>query len=165
MLKEKSFSAFAQKWAARANLISIIAVIAMFLLVVADILGRNLFQKPVRGCYDIVGFLALIISAFSLAQTEALSKHITVDVLTVRMPARWQRVLRSASLLFSLVFLLLAAWYSVQHGLRFQAHNSLAGSIDIPLFPFAYVIAAGCFLIILVIAAELVDALREIWRR
>ena len=165
MRNKKTFGGFAQKWAARANLVSITAVIAMFSLVVADILGRNLFQKPVRGCYDIVGFLALIITAFSLAQTQALSKHITVDVLTVRMPERWQRVLRLVSLLFSLVFLLLAFWYSVQHGLRFQAHNSLAGSIDIPLFPFAYVIAGGCFLIILVIAAQLVDVLREIWRR
>ncbi|HAJ28139.1 MAG TPA: TRAP transporter small permease, partial [Syntrophus sp. (in: bacteria)] len=74
------------------NTIAGAAVMAMMLLTCADVVMR-LFDRPIPGTYEIIGFLGALAVAFALAQTSVEKGHIAVDLLVNLLPPRVQIIL------------------------------------------------------------------------
>ena len=66
---------------------AIIVVIPMA-MVVADIFGRKVLNKPVPMSYEVGAFMLFFIVFLGLAYSQRQKAHIRVEILTLRMPPR-----------------------------------------------------------------------------
>ena len=80
-----------------------LCVIGTMLLVVANILLRTLFSKPILGSYEIVSYLTALAIGFALAHCAVQSGHIAVGIIVDRLSKSLQAVIDSAINLTALV--------------------------------------------------------------
>ena len=76
----------------RFNLVAEICLVGMAFLTCSEIILRFL-RKPIPGSYDIVGFLLAITIAFAMARTTLQRKHVAVQLLTMILSRRIQKII------------------------------------------------------------------------
>jgi len=137
------------------------AVVAMLVLVVADIIGIKFFKYPIPGGIEMVSFLAVVVTAFAIAFTQMHHGHIQVEFFVMRMPTRIKAgVIALVSLLGTVLFALLA-WQSYKFGYTLQVTGEVSMTQRIPFYPFVYAIAFCCIPICLLL---LVDFLKSVMK-
>lgn len=90
--------------------ISAAVLIIAILLVVANILGRSVFKKPVPGAIELVEMLAVVVVFFGVAYTEFKRGHVHVELLTSLLSRRVQTILASIMSLLAAVYFAIMAW-------------------------------------------------------
>jgi TRAP-type C4-dicarboxylate transport system permease small subunit len=120
------------------------ALILMVLIVVANVVGRYLFRKPVLGAVEMVGLLTVITVFCVLAFTEAKGAHIVVDILVSRLHGRTKAILASIMALLGAVFFIIMGW----QGWNLMLSNlspfvRVTGVLSIPFAPFMLIMAFG----------------------
>lgn len=130
------------------GLIAGAALMAVMLLVVANVLLRYLFNMPIGGTLELTEGALPFIIFLSLAMTQYEGGHIKVVLLTRKLPERLQRALLVLAMLAGAA---LFAW-ATYAGWKLTA-KSIAigeierGSIRYPLWPVKGVIAFGMALL------------------
>jgi len=139
-----------------------LAIALMMLNVVLDVAGRYLFATPVPGTITVVSYYYMIIAAFvPLAFAEQKNAHISVEVVTERLPGWLQRHLNTFSLLLStVVFLLLAVrtWGEAVSKQDIGA-SVVQGVNSIVIWPTYYVLPVGFALMALVLVHKFLASL------
>lgn len=137
------------------------ALVAMLCLVVADIIAARLFKWPIPGGIEMVGFLGVIVVAFSIAQTQVVRGHIDVEFLVMRFSTTVQKAIACVVYSFGMLLFALIAWRSYDFARGLQATGEVSMTQEIPFYPFVYCIAFSCVSVLLVL---LVQLLREMTR-
>jgi len=114
------------------NWIAGAGLVAMSVLVVADIIAAKSFKWPIPGGIEIVGFLGVIVVAFSIAQTQVLHRHIEVAFLVARLPKTPRKAIGSIVYLFGMVLFVVLAWKSYDFGRMLQASGEVSMTQEIP---------------------------------
>jgi TRAP-type C4-dicarboxylate transport system permease small subunit len=153
---EKTFIAFAQK----INWIAGGAVVAMMLLTTADIVLRA-FRHPIPGTYEIVGLIGSLAISFSLAYTSIEKGHIAVEFLVNRFSAPIQALISAANALIATILFAIISWQSVLYGTDFLLRGEVSMTIQMPIYPFVYGVAAGCGLLCPVLIVEFLGSIRK----
>jgi TRAP-type C4-dicarboxylate transport system permease small subunit len=88
--------------------------------------------------------LGAIFVSFSLARTTLDNGHIAVDFLVHRLDKRWQDVVEAinsglCALLFSVVCV-----QCVQYAQDLKASGEVSMTLQMPIYPFVFGMAAGC---------------------
>jgi TRAP-type C4-dicarboxylate transport system permease small subunit len=136
-------------WIARA-LLTIAAVLAFLLcfLVCADVIGRVVFNSPVKGTPEIVSGSIVIILWLQAAYAIRSGGMIWVDAVHSHLP----RPVRSACDLFGLLlgiaFFALVCWGSVEPALYAWRSNEFEGegALRVPVWPARFLVVLGSFL-------------------
>lgn len=152
------FERFAHTFSNWLNRIAGIGMAAMLILIVADIIAAKLFKWPIPGGIEIVGFLGVIVIAFSIAQTQVLRGHIEVELLVTRLPKTAQRVITTIVYSFGMVLFAVLAWKSYDFGHILQVSGEVSMTQGIPFYPFVYGIALCCISVFLVLLVQLLRA-------
>ncbi|WP_051203068.1 TRAP transporter small permease [Sediminimonas qiaohouensis] len=72
--------------------ISGVALVAMMLQVTADVAAKYLLAKSIKGTLDVVTYYYMVALTFlPLAAVESGSGHISVELLTQALSAKWSR--------------------------------------------------------------------------
>ena len=136
-------------WLAR-TLLTIAAVLAFLLsfLVCADVIGRVVFNSPVRGTPEIVSGSIVMILWLQAAYAIRSGGMIWVDALHVHLPARAQRGCEVFGALLGIAFFALICWGSVDPALHAWRSNEFEGegALRIPVWPARFLVALGSFL-------------------
>ncbi|MFC1905323.1 TRAP transporter small permease [Chloroflexota bacterium] len=140
--------------------IACVAIVAMILITVVDLIGLKLFRWKFAGAIEISGLLGLIIIGFAISFTQVLRGHTVVDVLISRLSKRYQVVLASIVSLFGLIIFTLMAWQMYSFGGDLQLAGRITPLEQIPLSPFAYAMAVCCLVMSFVLLLALVRALK-----
>jgi TRAP-type C4-dicarboxylate transport system permease small subunit len=155
----------ANEWITRALLI-IAAVLACLLsfLVVADVVGRVIFNHPVKGTPEIVSISIVIICWLQAAYAIRSGGMLHVDSLAVRLPAGAQKVLGIAGALLGAAFFGLILWGSFEPAAHAWNSNEFEGegALRVPVWPARFLVILGAALAVLnylLLAAEGVRAL------
>jgi TRAP-type C4-dicarboxylate transport system permease small subunit len=141
------------------GIISEIATFVMMALVVANIIGRYLFNHPVTGTLEITESLLVIIIFLSLAMTQYDGGHIRVTILTRRLPRRLARAATVFAMIFGAAFFTwcaYAAWRFAVQSWSFNEHEW--GTVVFPLYPMKFIVFAG---IAMLAFQFLLDAIAE----
>jgi TRAP-type C4-dicarboxylate transport system permease small subunit len=101
---------------------------------------------PIKGTFDIVGLLGTIVIAMPIAYTQVLRRHIAMDFIESRGPKLMQIITKSITCWLGITIYALLAWQCSLLGAKLWAIHQVSDTIEIPLFPFPYVIAFGCAL-------------------
>ena len=125
--------------------ISMFALMGMMLLTSSDVVLRYC-GYPIKGTFDMVGLLGTIVIALPIAYTQVLGRHVAMGFLESRGP-RWVRtIIKSVTCWLGIAVYALIAWQCYLLGAKLLAIGRVSDTIEIPLFPFPYVIAFGCAL-------------------
>lgn len=136
-------------WIARAML-TIAAVLAFLLcfLVCADVIGRVVFNSPVKGTPEIVSASIVIILWLQAAFAIRSGGMIWVDAVHVHLPARAQRACEVFGALLGIAFFSLVCWGSVDPAFYSWRSNEFEGegALRVPVWPARFLVVLGSFL-------------------
>lgn len=146
-----------ERWLARAaeafNWVSAAAVVVMMTLTCMDIILR-IFRHPIPGTYEMVGFLGAVFAAFALGYTSIHRGHIAVDFLVQKLPRRAQSLVDGANASICSIFFGFVAWQCLVYAGDMKAYGEVSMTLQMPVYPVVYGLAAGCFLLTLVLAVQ-----------
>ena len=148
------------------NIVAPILLVAMMLLVVCDVGGRYLFNRPVHGTLEITEFIMVGLVFLTLAHTQAIKAHIQVELLIGLMSRRKKLILDLVTYLLGAGIFALIAWqnwlsFLDSWGIREQTD----GYIPFPVYPAKLVVPIGCFLLTLRFIVDIMGAIKEMRRK
>ncbi|MFY0736347.1 TRAP transporter small permease [Aurantimonas sp. NFXS3] len=137
----------ASLWLAIAGTVAFLIAVG---LTVIDIALRSVSTLTIHGLTDIVTLCTMIGAMLAIPYGFASDQHVSIDVFTIRMPPRWQKVLRIFAAMLGLVFLAGACWFAVQQMLTAYTYGDRSQSIGIPMVWYWLPLIAGIGLAALV---------------
>lgn len=137
-----------------------IVVAGLFLAAMIAITCGNIFTRivwiPIQGTFELMGFFGALVTAFALGYTQMNKAHISVDILVNRFPEKVQRFLNGVNCIICSIFFSLAGWQIAKWANTLRATGEVTETLRIIYYPFTYGVAAGCFLLALVLLVELI---------
>jgi TRAP-type C4-dicarboxylate transport system permease small subunit len=137
------------EWIARA-LLAVAATLASLIcfLICADVIGRVVFNSPVKGTPEMVSFSIVIICFLQAPFAIRSGGMIWVDALTSHLPPLAQRIFEITGYLLGLAFFAIVCWGSIDPSIHAWTSNEFEGegAMRVPVWPARFVIVLGTFL-------------------
>lgn len=143
------------------NWIAGVALVLMLALIVVDIIAAKLFNWPIPGGIEMVGFLGMVVVAFAIAQTQVLHGHIEVEFLVSRLPMKMQRAIAGFTYCCGMVLFVLLGWQSYEFGRTLQISGEVSMTQRIPFYPLIYGIAVCSIVVFLVLLVQCIRVMSE----
>jgi TRAP-type C4-dicarboxylate transport system permease small subunit len=137
-----------------------VLILLMTLLITIDVIGRTLFAKSTLVADELSGYMMVAIVFLGLAHTLKADKHITVEIITSRLPDEKRQKLEVIVFILSAAFmawLTWSTWYPVVKNLHTQSITSLHAPMWIPYL----LVPVGSAMLTL---AFLIEAVRKMKR-
>ena len=139
------------------------ALIGMMLLTVADVCGRYLFSRPIKGTWELVGFLLVAAGSLGLGYCQVKKAHIRVDFLLQRFPEKVRAIVTVLANFLGFAAFSLLCWRCVLYAQYYiSATGNATDTLHIPLFPFVLVLAVGTGMLALVLLFDLVRSIAKV---
>jgi len=137
-----------------------LALISLVLLIAVDVTLRRAFNSPLSFSYEIIEFGLVIVVWGSVLYSTSRERHISIDVLTSRLPAKTRQFFRLTFDFVSAVVLFLIGWQSITHAMDLRDMQRVSSMLDIPLYPFVFIVALGAILAGLILLVNFIDSVR-----
>lgn len=144
--------------------IAAVALAGMMLLTCSDVVLRY-FGYPILGSFEITGFLGAVVAGLAIAYTQTLRGHISIEFIVSRFPQRTQAVIDSITCLLSIGVFALLAWQCSARGTTLWELGQVSETLEMPFFPFLYVVAFGCSMMCLVLLLDFISSLTRLVRK
>jgi TRAP-type C4-dicarboxylate transport system permease small subunit len=144
-----------------------IGLFVMMMVTVCDVAGRYVFNRPITGAYELVGFMLALAGPLAMGYSQIKKGHIRVDFLFRRFSRRVQWILTSTAYLIGTAVFSLITWrlvILVQYYLSLK-RGSATDTLGMPYFPFVIITAIGCGILALVLIYDLVHSIAEVKRK
>ena len=147
-------SAPERTWERRADAVLGIAasilLLGMMLLTFVDVVARYLFNRPIRGGFEITELVLLVLIFAGLPLVSHADEHVTMDFIDRMLPERAVAILiRVVHALVAAVFFFLT-WQVLIKAARIAGYGDTTDVLRITVGPFVYFMAAMIFLTALV---------------
>lgn len=124
--------------------ISAAALALMVLVTFANVIGRYLLGRPLKGSVEMVEAMMVVAVFFSLAYTETLHGHVSMDEVVARFPRRARAVVLSIMYFAAAAFFFVVAWRDCVLALSYMRPIvRVTDVLRIPMGPFLFVIVVG----------------------
>mgnify|MGYP001324386743 CR=1 FL=1 len=129
----------------------VVAAVLGFLLsfvVVADVIGRVVFNSPLKGTPEMVSISIVMICFLQAGYAVRSGGMINVDFLLVRMPPRIQSYVMAVGALCGLGFFGLVCWGAIDPAIHAWTSNEFEGegALRVPSWPARFIVVIGTFL-------------------
>jgi TRAP-type mannitol/chloroaromatic compound transport system permease small subunit len=165
--------AAAERWAGRAtaalNVAGTLLIVAVAVLVNADVIGRAAFSAPVSGVPEIVSLSIVCIVFLQAAEAVRQGRFIRSDALITRLAARAPRVAAAIEALWRLIALWLmgvifaATWPLFVRAWERGTYVGAVGDFTAPVWPVKGIILVGCVALGVQFALSLLRALATLF--
>lgn len=120
-------------------------IFLMMFLVTADVAGRYVFNKPIKGALEIAELMMVLLVFLAMSYCTLKAGHVVVDLVTSRLSSRTNAILNVVTSLASAVIVGFIAWQLGMKGWREVVSSSsrLTLLLQIPEAPFYLVAAIG----------------------
>ena len=135
------------------------ALLVISLATVADIVLRLVFNAPIVGLFDVQQMLLLVVIGACFPLASISRQHVSVSILTGRMPRRAQALFAVLRSVFLIAALSLFAWQISVYALDQWERPVYSQHLGWPLYTW-WLVCAG--LLVFSIPAELVALSRSI---
>ena len=89
-------------------------IFAMTMLITVDVLGRYLFGRPTMVAVEISGYMLVAMIFLGLAYTEKRDRHITITVITDRIPVKRRRAITIVNIFAAAILAAWLTWFTLQ---------------------------------------------------
>jgi len=143
-----------RKWERRVDAVlgigASILLFGMMLLTFVDVVARYLFNRPIRGGFEMTELVLLVLIFAGLPLVSHADEHVTMDFIDRMLPERVVGVLiRLVHALVAAVFFFLTWQVLIKAG-RIAGYGDTTDVLRISVGPFVYFMAAMIFLTALV---------------
>ena len=121
-----------------------VILLTMMGLTVADVLGRYLLSAPVAGATELTELLLAAVVFLGLPAAALDGDHISVDVLTSRLPQSAARHLDLVVSIVSAGVLTLVAWRLWLIGDQIAGYGGTTPTLKLPVAPLGYGLGVLC---------------------
>lgn len=131
------------------NVIGTILILVMAVAVNADIVGRELFKRPIAGVNEFIGLAIVAVVFLQMANTLRENRHVSNDLILAWIGRTQPRIASFFYGVFNLVgaaLMALIAWYVVpilRENYLGDYYKGTAGIAEIPVWPFMAVVIVG----------------------
>lgn len=130
------------------------ALIAMMLFTAADVVLRTI-GRPVAGSFEVIGWLSAASMALALGYTQAHRGHVAMTLFSSRLGGRSALLVRALNDLIALGLFALASYHLFRYGSVLQSSGSLSETLRVVVYPWVYLVAAGCSALVVMLALDL----------
>ncbi len=142
------------KWAIRIlNWVGAAAVVAIAVHIAIDIFARVAFNSPIPGTLEVVSNWYMIAAVFIGAwAAQRRNEHISVDIITARLPEASQAIVAVLASLVTLVFLVALIWLGLIEAFHNASIGEYIGAYRVPIWPARLLVPIGlcAYLVLLV---------------
>jgi TRAP-type C4-dicarboxylate transport system permease small subunit len=131
------------------NVIGTVLILAMAVAVNADVVGRNVFNRPLPGVLEFVGLAIVAIVFLQMANTLREDRHVSNDILmsfVVASHPRLSAAYYAAAYLVGAVLMSLIVWFMwpyLTEAYERGYFKGTTGLIEIPTWPFLSAVVIG----------------------
>lgn len=143
------------------GIISMIFLVGMMLLIVADVFLRFLFNSPVKGSLELTEFFMVLAGFLGIAWCAVNDAHVRVDILVSHLPTRSQAFIDAFTLLLGMTVVPLVAWQGFSQIKSSYEEGTVSHALDIPCYPFYGVVGLGYALLFLVQIIILIKLIKK----
>ncbi len=143
--------------------IGIIFLLLLTFIMVAGVVLRYFFNRPIPGVLEIIEYMMVSILTLGLAYTAVAKRNIIIDILITHLPSSVRNGFIAAASVVSLAFFALVTWASVLYVQEQYDVMAVSSILHIPRWPFASVVAFGCILLTLVLVGDVVKNFYHLW--
>lgn len=137
-------------------------MLAMMILLVIDIITRSYF-KPIQGMAVMSVFVMMVVIYLGLARCEEHKEHVNLEIVANALQPPLRRLMGLLSYILALgtVGLLL---YSVLVNAvaAYQSHESLEGTVELPLWPVKFIMVVGLVFFFFQTLVNAIDAAKKL---
>lgn len=136
-------------------------LILIMTLISIDVLGRNLFNKPLKGTFEVIELTAALLVFFAFAITHREGEHITIDFLVERFSDKITAWLMGVIEVCIAILLTFMSYHIFGNGMRLMARNTTTTDLSIPLYPFLFIVAVTLVIFAIVAIFKAIDYIRQ----
>lgn len=114
--------------------LSMLALVAMMLIIVADVFMRYAFNAPIPGTYDLVGILLAIMIFFGLAKVISERAEITIDIVDNLGSPALVRTLKLVASLVALCILVFIFWSMIGPMISAYRYGDRSLELNLPVW-------------------------------
>lgn len=141
------------------NILNAMAGLSLILMMILCILNifLRLLGHPLKGTFELMGFLGAIACSLSLAGTEKSGGHIHVGILFDKLSKGLQKVFGIIGWIGSITLLVLICYKLITLGMSIKGFGELSETLNISYYPVIFICAVGFFFAILVILLNILE--------
>lgn len=121
-------------------------LLVMMAMTIIDVIGRYIFNSPLGGAGELTELLLVSVIFMGLPAVTLEKEHVTVDLVTARMPPWLERWRIHAIAILSAVILIAIGWQLWVHAGRIGAYGDVTTTLRIPISPVAYFCSVCTFI-------------------
>ena len=131
-------------------------LVLLMLLTTADVAGRYFLNSPITGVFDLTHIAVLSMTFLGLAYCGFHEGHVSIELLYNLLGRRARAILDRATNLAGCILFLVIAWQSIIQSITVRELNESSQLMEIPLFPFYWLLAFGSVLFAFVMGLKVV---------
>jgi TRAP-type C4-dicarboxylate transport system permease small subunit len=135
------------------------ALMLIMLLIVIDVILRRIFNSPLPFSYELTELMLVVVFSSFLLYSTATGRHVGIDVLISRFPAKVKKNIITVVDFLSVIFLGLIGWRSMILGLKVLDLGTTSGILHIPQFAFLLFLGFCTTLASLVLLVKVLNSL------
>jgi TRAP-type C4-dicarboxylate transport system permease small subunit len=162
---QKSVSGIIKKVSLITDRLAGVCFFSVMVLILANIIMRNVFKRPILGTVEIVGLLIATGLGLALANCEMLDFNIGMDVVTEKLSRRIQKIIQIVTYSISLIFWAVVVWRVFIFAITTYINGRVTATASIPLYPFIFILGFNLSLLCVVLAYKLILAFKDASRK
>jgi tripartite ATP-independent transporter DctM subunit len=135
---------------------------AMMLITAFDVIGRFVFNHPIKGAMELSEIMLVLIVFFGVAYTALQKEHVRVELLLMFLKPKIRLLFNVFSDLISIALILGIAYEGLVQTVIQHQRFLTTTLLKIPLWPFALMLSIGAMLLCLVLIKDLIIDIKEI---
>ncbi|MFH1651061.1 MAG: TRAP transporter small permease [Chloroflexota bacterium] len=141
------------------------SIISIISLTVYDVFMRYVFNLPWVGTYEVTVFLLVVIVFFYMGHVTLTDSHVSIDMFVLKMRPRLRAFFASLSCFLCVVLYVLIVWRTLVFAARMRNVGQVSVLMDIPIYPFLYLVAFGSAIMVLVFITKFIAHVRLVANR
>lgn len=144
------------------NWVAMFSLFGIILFTVVAVIARYFFSLPIPGDNEITELLMVVGIFFGPVAVAQLNKnHVNIDIALLKMSPRARLLTETVTLVFGILLMGLLVWQSGMTAWLFAESGNSTRMMTIPTAPFAFIIPLGVFLLLLVLAADVIGCFSQ----
>jgi tripartite ATP-independent transporter DctM subunit len=142
-----------------------IALLAMMVLVVIDVVLRTVLKLPMPGTIELVELLLVIVLFSGMTAVELSHGHVRVTILIDKFSAKAKQVTIAAADFVAFGAVSIIAWQSFIHAIYLHSSNYQSGVMKVPIWPFAAATSVFMAIFALALLINIIESINQLSKR
>ncbi len=143
-------------------LIGMILLVILMLIGTVDVLGRYLFNHPLKGAYEYSELLLAGVVFFSLAYALSIDGHVRVATIVSKFKPKSAAIIGIAMSSLALITFILISYQGTMLAYKSWISYRQIDVINLPIAPFQLLVPLGCLAVCLELVLQITNLSRNL---